>query len=44
MDTAGHYNRPDVFEVKVDRTRRTAIEFVDSDDQSDSTETISETG
>ncbi len=44
MDTAGHYNRPDVFDVTVDRTRRTAIEFVDSADQSESTETISETG
>ena len=44
MDTAGHYNRPDIFDVKVDRTRRTAIEFIDDDDQSDSTETISETG
>lgn len=38
MDTAGHYNRPDVFNVKVDRTRRTAIEFVEpapSQDQAD---------
>lgn len=32
MDTAGHYNRPDVFEVTVDRTRRSAIEFLDEDD------------
>ena len=32
MDTAGHYNRPDVFDVTVDRTRRTAIEFVDPEE------------
>lgn len=34
MDTAGHYNRPDVFGLTVNRTRRSAIEFVDPEDAS----------
>ncbi|MFQ5521948.1 MAG: carbon-nitrogen hydrolase family protein [Acidimicrobiia bacterium] len=29
MDTAGHYNRPDIFTVTVDRTRRTAVTYLD---------------
>ena len=29
MDTAGHYNRPDIFTVTIDRTRRAAVTFLD---------------